>query len=143
MFANIYTHNRKVLTVDSYSFKERSFFSSLYVTWLNMTPNLVLHILAFNIHLDINILSYQVWFSFESLCVRFIYTKCCRPRDILRESLSVSLYNPWDSPSQNAGVGGRSLLWGMFPRIEPESPALQADSSPAEPPGKPRDILRR
>ena len=29
MSANIYTHNWKVLTVDSYSFKERSFFPSL------------------------------------------------------------------------------------------------------------------
>ena len=48
-----------------------------------MTPNLALHILAFNIHLDINTLSYQVWFSFESLRIRFICTKCCRPRDIL------------------------------------------------------------
>ena len=36
------------------------------------------------------------------------------------------------------GVGGRSLLQGIFPKgIEPRSPALQADSSPPEPPGKP------
>ena len=124
--ANIYTHNWKVLKVDSYSFKERSFFSPLYVTWLNMTTNLVLHILAFNIHLDINTLPYQVWFSFESLRVRFTYTKCCRPRDILSESLSVTsdslqphgLYNPWHSPSQNTGVGSHSLLRGIFPTQE-------------------------
>ena len=35
-------------------------------------------------------------------------------------------------------VGSRSLLQGIFltQRIEPRSPALQADSLPAEPPGK-------
>ena len=25
------------------------------------------------------------------------------------------LYSPWDSPGQNAGVGSRSLLQGIFP----------------------------
>ena len=37
------------------------------------------------------------------------------------------------------GVGCHSLLWGDLPDpgIEPESPALQADSLPSEPPGKP------
>ena len=25
------------------------------------------------------------------------------------------LYSPWNSPGQNIGVGGRSLLQGMFP----------------------------
>jgi len=46
---------------------------------------------------------------------------------------------PWDSPSQNTGVGYHSLLQGNLPNpgIEPGSPAWQADSSPSEPPGKP------
>ena len=36
-------------------------------------------------------------------------------------------------------MGCHSLLWGDLPDpgIEPESPALQADSLPSEPPGKP------
>ena len=42
---------------------------------------------------------------------------------------------------QEFGVGSRSLLQGIFPGIEPGSPALQADSSPSEPLGKPRDRL--
>ena len=47
------------------------------------------------------------------------------------------LYSAWNSPGQNTGVG--SLLQGIFPNpgIKPRSPALQADSLPAEPPGKP------
>ena len=49
------------------------------------------------------------------------------------------LYSPWNSLGQSARVGGRSLLQGIFPssqpRIEPRSPALQATSSLAEPPG--------
>ena len=51
------------------------------------------------------------------------------------------LYSPWNSPGQNTGVGSISLLQGNLPNpgIEPRSPALQADSLPAEPPGKPKN----
>ena len=49
------------------------------------------------------------------------------------------LCSPWDSPGQNTGVGSLSLHPGDLPNpgIEPESPTLQVDSLPAEPPGKP------
>ena len=48
------------------------------------------------------------------------------------------LSSPWNSPGQN-------MEWVVFPspgdlsnpEIEPRSPALQADSLPAEPQGKP------
>ena len=42
---------------------------------------------------------------------------------------------------ENTGVGGLCLLRGIFPYpgIKPRSPALQADSSPADPPGKPKN----
>ena len=55
------------------------------------------------------------------------------------ESRSVVSHSPWNSPGQNTGVGSLSLLQGIFPTkgSNPGSPALQADSSPAEPPGKP------
>ena len=45
------------------------------------------------------------------------------------------------SPGQNTGVGSLSLLQGICPNpgIEPRSPALQADSLPAEPQGKPKN----
>ena len=61
----------------------------------------------------------------------------------------------WSSLGQNTGVGGHSLLQGIFPTqgwnpfpspgdlsspgIEPRSPALQVDSLLSEPPGKPSD----
>ena len=40
--------------------------------------------------------------------------------------------------ARNTGVGSLPLLQGIFPtqRLEPRSPALQADSLPAEPQGK-------
>ena len=46
---------------------------------------------------------------------------------------------PWSSPGKNTSVGCHSLLQGIFPDpgIKPRSPALQADSLPAELPGKP------
>ena len=48
--------------------------------------------------------------------------------------------SPWNSPGKNTGAGSHSLLQGNLPRpeIEFESPALQMDSLPSEPPGKPR-----
>ena len=51
------------------------------------------------------------------------------------------LYSPWNSPGQNTGVG-RFLSPGDLPNpgIKPRSPALQADSLPAESPGKPKYI---
>ena len=50
------------------------------------------------------------------------------------------LYSPWNSPGQNTVAGSLSLSPGHLPnpRIEPRSPALQADSLPAESQGKPK-----
>ena len=58
---------------------------------------------------------------------------------VLCNSATHGLYSPWSSPGQNTGVGSHSLHQGIFPThgIEPRSPTLQADSLPAEPPGKP------
>ena len=45
------------------------------------------------------------------------------------------LYSLWNSPGQNTGVGGCSLLQETFPTqgIKPRSLILQADSLPAKP----------
>ena len=45
------------------------------------------------------------------------------------------------SPVKNTGTGFHSLLQGNLPHpgIEPGSPALQVDSLPSEPPGKPKN----
>ena len=52
-------------------------------------------------------------------------------------------YSPWNSPGQNTGVGGLSLLPGNLPNpgMEPRSPALQVDSLPADPKGRPCVLL--
>ena len=47
------------------------------------------------------------------------------------------MYSPWNSSGQNTGVGSLPFL---IPRIKLRSPPLQADSLPAEPPGKPACI---
>ena len=51
------------------------------------------------------------------------------------------LYSPWNSLGWNTGVGGLFPSPGDLPNpgIEPRSPALQADSLPAEPQGKPEN----
>ena len=66
----------------------------------------------------------------------------CESRLVVSYSLRPhGLYGLWNSPGQNTAVGSCSLLQGIFPNpgTEPRSPALQADSLPAEPPGKPRN----
>ena len=48
---------------------------------------------------------------------------------------------PWNSPGQNTGMGSLPLPPEDLPnpRIQPRSLALQADSLPAEPQGKPKN----
>ena len=52
-------------------------------------------------------------------------------------------YSLWNSPGQNTGVGSLIPSPGDLPNpgIEPRSPVFQADSWPAEPPGKPLVLL--
>ena len=52
-------------------------------------------------------------------------------------------YKSTNSPDQNTGMGSLSLFQGIFPGIpgiEPRFPAFQANSLPAEPPGKQSDL---
>ena len=68
-------------------------------------------------------------------------------RSVLSDSLRPhGLYSPWNSPGQDTGISWNILACqdtfpspGDLPNpgMEPRSPALQADSLPAEPPGKP------
>ena len=53
-----------------------------------------------------------------------------------------TIYSPWNSPGHNTGVGGRSLLQGIF-LTQGSNPGLLhcrwMDPLPSEPPGKPKD----
>ena len=51
------------------------------------------------------------------------------------------LYSPWNSLGQNTGMGSLSPASADLPNpgIKPRSPALQADSLPAEPQEKPKN----
>ena len=51
-------------------------------------------------------------------------------------------YTVWNSPGQNTGVGRLALFQGIFPiQGSNSSPALLADSLPAEPQEKPFQAL--
>ena len=66
----------------------------------------------------------------------FIYTWVCESCSVMCNSLQPhGLYSPWNSPGQNTGVGTHSFLQRIFPTQE-SNPGLQADSLPAELPGK-------
>ena len=68
--------------------------------------------------------------------------KLSESRSAVSESLRPhGLYSPWNSPGQNTGVGGPFPSPGDLPNpgIQPRSPALQVDSLPAEPQGKPKN----
>ena len=62
----------------------------------------------------------------------------CNPMDYSPPGSSVH----GDSPGKNTGMGCHFLLQGNLPNpgIKPRSPALQADSLPSEPPGKPEGV---
>ena len=65
-----------------------------------------------------------------------MYVCMCVSRSVTSDSLRLHgllpgrLLCPWNSPGKNTGVGSHFLLQGIFltPRIEPGSPALQADA---------------
>ena len=54
-------------------------------------------------------------------------------------TVACRLLYSWNFPGKNIEVGSHFFLQGDLsnPGIKPGSPALQADSSPSEPPGKP------
>ena len=65
------------------------------------------------------------------------YPTLCDPMDCNVPGASVH----GDSPGKNTGVGCHALLQGIFPTqgLKPRAPALQAESLPSEPPGKPKN----
>ena len=77
------------------------------------------------------------------LCVCSVSQSCpilCDPMDCSQPGSFI--YG--DSPGKNTGVGCHSLLQGTFLMQGsnwPTSPALQADSLPFEPPGKPDHMI--
>ena len=72
------------------------------------------------------------------------YLKCqwvkCTKWKVAQSCLTLrphGLYSPWNSPGQNPGVAAFPFSRGSSqPRDGTQVSALQADSSPAEPPGK-------
>ena len=66
---------------------------------------------------------------------RSVVSDSLRPRGLW----PARLLCPWDSPGKDTGVGNLSLLQGNLPNagIKPKSPALQTNSLPSEPLGKP------
>ena len=80
------------------------------------------------------------WYSYYSLFtdedMAVFWMKWSESHSVISDS-----WWPKNSPGQNTGMGSLSLPPGDFPNpgIEPRSPALQADSLPAEPPGKPKN----
>ena len=71
---------------------------------------------------------------YSLLCV-YACAFCCVWLSVTRGLQPTRLLCPWDFPGKNTGVGWHFLLQGIFSR----SPTLQADSLPAEPPGKPKN----
>ena len=76
--------------------------------------------------------------SFSSLVAQSCPTLCD-----LMECSPPGSYVYGDSPSKNTEVGCQALLHGIFPTqgSKPRSPALQVDSLPSEPPGKPNTYI--
>ena len=71
-----------------------------------------------------------------------IEVKWSEIHSVVSDSLwSHGLYSPWNSPGKNTGVGSLSFLQGSSQsRDQIQVSASQADSLPAEPQGKPKNI---
>ena len=70
------------------------------------------------------------------------WSQVCLCRGLtVAEGLCHPMDCPWNPPSQNTGVGMPFPSLGDLPNpgIEPRCPSLQANSLPAEPPGKPKN----
>ena len=124
--------------------------------WCHLIPNASPALLSYPAHLSMKQLdlvlvlrvqgSESIFHLNAMSCVISIKMKWSESRSVVSGSLwPHGLYSTWNSPGQNTGVGSLSLLWGIFPTqgsnlaLEPSSPALQADSLPAEPQGKPKN----
>ena len=76
------------------------------------------------------------------MCVSVLVTQLCLTLCNSMDCSPLGSFCPWNSPGKNTGVGRHSLLQGNLPDpgMEPVSPALQVDSLPSEPPGKPKYV---
>ena len=101
----------------------------LYSTFAYLSP---LHCPLVKLNIKIQVIKHWIEWINELKLLSHILT-FCNPMDCT--------YSPWNSPSQNTGVGSLFPSPGGLPNpgIEPRSPTLQVDSFPAEPPGKLRN----
>ena len=85
----------------------------------------------------IELITYFITFQNQPWLSRSVVSDSLWPQDCSPPGSTVH----GDSPGKNTGVGCHVLLWGNLPNpgIEPRSSALQADSLPSEPPGKPKN----
>jgi len=100
--------------------------------WTQM-KNISLSII-YNMFLHIKSFHFIVFFQ-AFLLASFLCKSESESRSVVSDSSKPhGLYSPWNSPGQNPGVGSLSLPQGIFPTqgIKPKSPALQAESLPAE-----------
>ena len=83
--------------------------------------------------------------SVAMLCCVCLVAKWCLTLCDLMDYIPPGSSVHGDSPGKNTGVGCHALLQGGLRNlgIEPRSPALRADSLPAEPSGSPQYVRQK
>ena len=111
------------------------YFWHIYFAWSNLGSSIPACV---ELYVQWEILLCFPTISFANFLVE-LKVKVVQSRPTLCDPHGLS--GPWNSPGQNTGVGSLSLLQGNLPNpgIKPRSPALQADSLPAEPQGEPKN----
>ena len=73
------------------------------------------------------------------VCVLMLGSQSCETLHDRMDCVAPQAPLSWNSPGKNTGVDCHSHSLGDIPKpeIEPGSPALQVNSLPSEPPGKP------
>ena len=84
---------------------------------------------------DVLLIPFDIYFTSFLMALFPVMERESESHSVVSNSLRPhGLYSPWNSPGQNTRVGSLSLLqWDLSdPGIKAGSPALQADSLPAE-----------
>ena len=113
---------------------------TLYVVYFLIFFKLLIYMSVYEDVFSVNFLFVVFSFLLVLFFLCLVSQSCPTLCDLVDSSPSGSSVHG-DSPGKKTGVGCHALLQGIFPTQgwNPGPPALQVDSLPTEPPGKPKN----
>ena len=112
----------------------------LGISWYLLYMYILINIVCMHIYTHLLLQLFNVYLTISIITLNINVLNASIKRDYCMLS-HIQLFAtpgssvPWDSPGKNPGVGSHYILGESF---QPQSPALQVDSSLFEPRGKPK-----